>query len=279
MSEQRSAVIRIIIFVITYIQAAPMLFDKRFTQSRFKWSLLALGLCAFTVLAGGAVDVRFKGSLRAVHGGDVRGTQVLAPLMAQPGLLAVGPVAQLDGEITAVDGKLHVSKVTSGKQIQTNADAQVQAAFLVWAHVEQWTEPVALGKWAKDHADLEDVIEQAARRSGIDTSQPFPFKLIGTAEKLEYHVLAPVAAKAHSAAHGDGAHHAAAAADHKSQAVNLKISGQGATLVGFYSSKHEGVFTHRGSRAHLHVVDANGHTGHVDEISTPAGLRIAFALR
>jgi acetolactate decarboxylase len=138
----------------------------------------------------GAVAVQFKGSLRAVHGGDVRGTQLLAPLLAQPGLVAIGPMAQLDGEITAVDGKLYVSKV----------------------------------KAVKDHADLDNEIEQAARRTGVDTSQPFPFKLI-------------------------------AAADHKSHAMNLKLSGHESTLVGFYSSKHEGVFTHRGSRVHSHVID------------------------
>jgi acetolactate decarboxylase len=254
-----------------------MLSSKLFKPSRCAWSGLALGLCAFTALAAGAVAVQFKGSLRAVHGGDVRGTQVLAPLMAQPGLVAMGPVAQLDGEITAVDGKLYVSQVKAGGQLQTSADAQAQAAFLVWSHVAQWAEPIALGKAAKDHADLEDAIEQAARRAGIDTSQPFPFKLIGATDKLEYHVLAPVPAKAHGGGHGDGAHNAAAAADHKSQAVNLKLSGKEAALVGFYSSKHEGVFTHRGSRVHLHVVDANGHTGHVDEISAPVNMRIAFA--
>jgi acetolactate decarboxylase len=256
-----------------------MIFRTIFKTSRFAWSGLALGLCACAALTPGAVAVQFKGSLRAVHGGDARSTQVLAPLMSQPGLVAMGPVAQLDGEITAVDGKLYVSKVNGGKQIQTSADAQAQAAFLVWAHVTQWAEPVALGKGANDYAHLEVVIEQSARRAGVDTSQPFPFKLIGASEKLEYHVLAPMPAKAHGAGHGEGAHNAAAAADHKSQAVNLKISGQEATLVGFYSSKHEGVFTHRGSRAHLHVVDANGHTGHVDEISTPSGMRIAFAQR
>jgi acetolactate decarboxylase len=37
-------------------------------------------------------------------------------------------------------------------------------------------------------------------------------------------------------------------------------------IVGFYSSTHEGVFTHRGSQAHLHVLLPNGTSGHVDEL-------------
>jgi acetolactate decarboxylase len=247
------------------------------TTRRWSWTCLIFALCGVAAVAASDVVVQHKGSLRAVHGGDTQGMQLLAPLLARPGLVALGPMAQLDGEITAVDGKLWVSKVKGSKQLETSTDAQSAAAFLVWAHVTQWREPVALSRAAKDHGALEAVIEQAAREAGLDTSQAFPFKLVGVADQIDYHVLAPLPAKGHGGHSGHGA--PAASTDHKSQAVNLKLVGKEATLVGFYSNKHEGVFTHRGSRVHLHVVDADGHTGHVDEISAPAGMRIAFAQR
>jgi len=48
--------------------------------------------------------------------------------------------------------------------------------------------------------------------------------------------------------------------------LNLEATGKKATVVGFFSRNHEGVFTHSGSRAHLHVVLEKGDSGHVDEL-------------
>jgi len=99
-------------------------------------------------------------------------------------------------------------------------------------------------------------IEAKAREAGLDVEQPFPFLLKGNFDSVKYHVVRPPQG---------GAGHGGAAGPSDS-ALNAEATGTSATVVGFFSRNHEGVFTHRGSHAHLHVVLANGESGHVDEL-------------
>lgn len=93
--------------------------------------------------------------------------------------------------------------------------------------------------------------------------QPFPFKLEGVLDSVDYHILVPKTHGQAQAGHGHGA---------------KKISGRNsdAEIIGFFSKNHEGVFTHKGSFAHLHVVERNGQSGHVDEITVSEDVRISF---
>lgn len=50
-----------------------------------------------------------------------------------------------------------------------------------------------------------------------------------------------------------------------------------ATLVGFYSESDQGVFTHMGSKTHIHcALDEPLYTGHVDHVTIPAGTTLRF---
>jgi acetolactate decarboxylase len=218
----------------------------------------ALTIGAFSAAAwaaAAAYQVEWKGLLRDTHAGDVRGQVSLAELPRSPGLYAVGPAADLNGEVTVVDGRLHLARVEHGA-VRTSTDYQGQASFLVWATVPTWQDAVRLGTAASSQADLEKLVEAKARSAGIDPASPFPFLLRGTVKKVDYHVLTPAEAR--------GGH--AAAPGHGDSALNLKASGERVTIIGFYSKAHEGVFTHRGSYAHLHVLLPNGDSGHVDEL-------------
>ena len=57
----------------------------------------------------------------------------------------------------------------------------------------------------------------------------------------------------------------------------MKLERAPATLVGFYSRSDEGVFTHMGSKTHIHcVVDEPISAGHVDHVSIPTGTTVKF---
>lgn len=212
--------------------------------------------------ADATYGVQWQGALRAVHGGDTSGKAPLQPFAGKPNLYAVGPAAGLDGEVTVLAGIFHITRVRGG-EIKTDSDLSASASFLVWAEVAAWQPPMPLGVKTDNHAQLEKHIEALALKAGIDTRKPFPFRLEGTFNSVDYHVLTPPANPAAGAAHNDSA-------------KKIALKNAEVEVIGFYSKNHQGVFTHKGSHAHLHVVERNGHGGHVDEISAGAAVRISF---
>lgn len=204
--------------------------------------------------------VRWEGALRSVHGGDFSGKASLSQFSKKDGLYAVGPVAGLDGEITVIGGAFYISRVRDG-EIKTDSDPSTEAAFLVWAEVDRWKPSMPLGEDVRNHAHLEQLIEELAIEAGIDIKEPFPFLIEGIVESVEYHVLAPL--DQHREASG-----------HKESAENIEVRNVDARIVGFFSKKHQGVFTHRGSSAHLHIVEDSGKSGHVDKLAVGANARI-----
>ena len=208
-------------------------------------------------LAGAAAfQVAWKGALRDTHGGDTRANVRLADLPRSADLYALGPVAGLGGEITIVDGKLLVAEVEHGK-IRTSSDYSRGASFLVWATVPKWRAAVPAGALIGSQAELEKLIEAKAREAGLNVEQPFPFLLQGSFDNVKYHSVRPTQG---------GAGHGSAASPSDS-ALNAEAISKSATIVGFFSRHHEGVFTHGGSFAHLHVVLPTGDSGHVDELA------------
>jgi alpha-acetolactate decarboxylase len=215
--------------------------------------LVALAGCATTTPLPSQYGVEFKGSLKAVHYGDFTGRVPIAPFESTPGLYAVGPVADLDGEITIADGKVYLSKVISGRVASTSVSGE-RASFLVWAKVPNWQPATPLIHPASNHEALENLVEQMAVKAGLDTEQAFAFRMRGVVDGVTYHVLQPLPP-------------GAPAADHKTSSKVVKAKDQNAQIVGFFSKHHAGDFVHHGSKAHLHIILPDGTTGHVDEIS------------
>lgn len=231
----------------------------------FRYTLLGAVLPASLAFAA-SYAVQWQGSLQAVHGGDVSGKVPLQQFAGKKNLYAVGPAADLDGEVTAIDGQFHIARVRHG-EVTAEKNPSGLASFLVWSEVAAWRAPVALGA-AQNHAQLEARIEALAAAAGVDLSRPFPFRLEGKFDSIDYHVLVPRRAPPAGAGHG------AAKAAHGEGQRNIAARQADAVVVGFFSRQHEGVFTHRGSTAHMHVLEPNGRSGHVDELSAGSGVRV-----
>jgi len=189
------------------------------------------------------------GELRGLmHGGSGAGVVALADA-ERPGVIAVGAIAEMRGEVTILDGKVHTSRVDGAEVVSADDAGTVEAALLVVATVPAWRDL----RIDKDIAvaDLDASIEAALRGAGIDTTRAIPLVIEGEFPTLRWHVV-------------DGPHMHGAPSG-----VQRETPGQ-ATVVGFYSTAHEGVFTHMGQHTHLHAL-LPGATGHVDELAIAAG--------
>jgi acetolactate decarboxylase len=213
-------------------------------------------------------EVRTWGTLREVVHEGLVGEKVSLPDVVAPHVYAVGALAGLAGEIMALDGTAYVAQPGGDAALVSIPSQPMGATLLVAATVPAWRDAV-LPAAAANAAALDDAVEAAARAAGLDPAKPFPFLIVGDVD-ASWHVLrGPVDG------HAGGGHEA-----HMRNAVTGKVSGVRATLVGFFSLHHQGVFTHMGQRTHLHVITDDRKTmGHVDEIAVPAGVVLRLPAR
>jgi len=204
--------------------------------------------------------VRTWGTLReALRDGHTQARVDVADI-ASSGLVAVGAVAGLDGEISIIDGTCYVSRVRDGK-IQTDRSDQVKATILFAADVREW-KAVEITR-AVAPADFEAFVTKCAEDAGIDTAEPFPFLVDGELLTLKMHVLAgecPIRARM------QGVSMTSPPAHREFE----KVRGR---LVGIHASRGGGVITHHGSATHVHVVLTDGEvmTGHCEAVGIAVG--------
>lgn len=213
--------------------------------------------------------VHHKGRMHQVMMGELAGQVDLATPADLPHLYAVGPLENLNGEVTIWDGHPHLTQVNdAGVPVAVPDDEawKKSAIFLVWAQVELWSEhPVSAP--IGDMGGLRTQIERAAKEAGIDLEKSaFPVLVEGDAEALGFHVVR----KESDEDFGPEQHRRAMK---KFDRHDLPVR-----LVGFYSRMHGGVFTHRGEPLHLHAVmpsdDGSTISGHVESVSLQAGATI-----
>lgn len=184
------------------------------------------------------------------------------------GLVGVGAVQDLSGEITILDGQCTVSRVVDARVV-TEQTRDVAATMLFAGRVEAWVEVAVEHDVAP--ADVAAFVEAAARDQGIDCELAFPFVVVGEVTDLAVHVLAgqcPIRAR-RLGIEMDKApfrHHAARAKS---------------TLVGIFAKRGGGVITHHGSALHVHAIVEGDtpFTGHCDSVGIAKGARLRLPRR
>lgn len=174
----------------------------------------------------------------------------LSTIKGMKGLYALGPVEGLQGEITVLDGTPAITTLRDGKP--KVAEGWPKACFLVYAEVGQWkTEPIP--KEVETLGHLEPFVLGAAKKAGVDVEKPFPFLVTGTPTLVKYHVVWKT----------DGLPHTKEL--HQKAKLGFEVKGREVRMLGFYSDKHQGVFTHHDSNIHVHFRTTDGNdAGHVD---------------
>ena len=225
--------------------------------------LLALGPISIAASKPQSPEVQIRGSLRQVmHAGDLSAQISLAELKSSSHLYAIGAVADLKGEIVVFDSRPYVSSVAEGRLV-TDSSFDIEAALLVWSSVPSWHKVVVPESMDSDTQLAAFVATQAARL-GIDTAQPFPFRISGKIDELGWHVIDwPKEDSVHT-------HE-----KHESAGLHGILRNENVDIIGFYSNRHQGVITHMTSRIHLHVL-ARDHSlaAHVDLLKLGRGVAL-----
>jgi len=222
-----------------------------------KWisiALLAALLmgCESTQQEAEPSTVRIIGAMKNVMWkGLLRSSIDLDTITNKTGLYGLGPEVYLTGELLINDGKSYVSRVTSDSTMMVEQSFNVSAPFFVYANVNTWNE-VEVPSTVKTIEELEEFINQLTTTS----KRPFAFKLIGRVAQAKIHVQnLPKGTKVSSPAEA-----------HQGQ-VSYELTDQEVEVVGFFSTAHQGVFTHHDSFLHMHLITKDQRMmGHLDEV-------------
>ena len=223
-----------------------------------KSCFLAFFVILFSFRAS-AQEVLTSGKAKNVMMGiDLSATVALDTLLSKNHLYALGPVDDLQGEITVFDGDIYAAQVTNRRKrkIKLLEAEGIKAPFLVYAYVSEW-QTYSVAVVIQNLKDLERIVDSLGRIHGFSESDAFPFLLDGTFLEVEYHIIKR---NKREKEHNHEAHSKA-----KIHFSNCLIP---ANLIGFYSRNHEGVFTHKGQFIHVHFLPKDRRvTGHLDNLN------------
>jgi acetolactate decarboxylase len=211
---------------------------------------------------GAAPEVRVWGALRAVmHAGKTGPVVAIADVVPGPHTYALGALAELRGEVLVLDDHVYVGlPAGDGRvRIDDSGGRDEKAALLVAAGVARWT-PIPVGADVAPEA-LDDRVQELAAGAGLDTRRPFPFLVEGSLTSIEWHVL-------------DGSRLPASAThdERMAAAVRGSLPTAHGRALGFYSTRDAGVYTHMGTRTHVHVLlPSEGLMAHADRLGIAAG--------
>ncbi len=170
-------------------------------------------------------------------------------------MYGLGAAKSLDGEILVWDSQLFVSRIRDSAIITSNSN-DAEAALLVYANIAEW-EPFEIGLVLSVQG-LEDAISKLLTKT--NHLEPTAFLIHATVSELSGHIVTK---------------ESIGSKDHHSSGYTIDLKNQAIDLLGFYSTKHEGVFTHRGSKSHIHFkISGSDQVGHLDEISFSKPVKI-----
>lgn len=183
--------------------------------------------------------------------GELAGTIQLDSIAQMGNTYGIGPLEYLQGELLLLDGSVYVSKVQSDTTMEVFQDEQAKAPFFVYSQVQSW-EKVPMPDSIHNISQLEAFLLQQTAAF----QQAFAFKLRGNIQSAEIHIqnLAP------------GTKVSSPQEAHQGQ-VNYNLEAEAVDLLGFFSTQHQGVFTHHDTYVHLHLITTDRQQmGHLDAV-------------
>jgi len=199
-------------------------------------------------IAGAMKNVMWKGELAGIIQIDT--------IQDKKGLYGIGPESYLTGEIMIKDGLAFVSRVSADSSMYVEQKAEIDAPFFVYANVTEWTE-LDLPEEVIGIKDLEVFINQRTE----NYQRPFAFKLVGSVSSANIHVQN--LPKGITVSSPEEAHQGQ---------QNYQLDQQDVEIVGFFSTQHQGVFTHHDSYLHLHLITQDlQQMGHLDKVKFETG--------
>jgi acetolactate decarboxylase len=209
-------------------------------------------------------NVKIVGMMKNVMmKGELFATIDLDTIANKKHLYGMGPVEYLTGEITILDGKLYKSVVVSPAEMKVTSTGsfKVKAPFLGYTNVTSWNE-VKLPDTISTIQQLESFLDQTTATK----PRLFFFKVNAIVDSATIHVVnLPDGTK--ETPQGD-MHH---------QQTDFPITNQSVEILGFYSKNHQGIFTHRSTDVHMHLITADkSKMGHLDKMKIKKGTAMLY---
>lgn len=209
-------------------------------------------------------SVKVSGAMSNVmKKGQLQGTILLDTIQNKKNLYGLGPKEYLKGELLVIDGKSYVSSVKNDGSIGIEETFDVKAPFFVYTNTENWKE-YTLPKKIRTIKQLEEYIDSKTKKS----NRPFAFKLEGTFTKINFHIQnlpeGTIVKSPKDAHQGQG----------KYERENVD-----GTIVGFFSTEHQTVFTHHDTYIHIHFINSKRtEMGHIDDLILDGKTKIKLYL-
>lgn len=199
-------------------------------------------------LVGAMKNVMWKGQLF--------GTIDLDTISTKEHLYGLGPVEYLSGELLILDGKTYKSTVLTDSTMLVEENAQSKAPFFGYATIHNWSE-----QNLPDSIQTIPQLERFLKKITPTSESPFLFQLKGSIESAQIHVVnLPKGSKVSSPEEA-----------HKGQ-INYSLVQESVTILGFFSTEHQAIFTHHDTCLHLHLITSDKQKmGHLDAVSFEKG--------
>ena len=208
--------------------------------------------------------VTVTGAMRNVMWKGELGPVISLDSLRNKGSYGIGPLSGLRGEILLSNGIPYVSFIDEEGTPRVEKRPDATAPFLVRTSQVTWDQH-KLPNTEINHKYIEHYLNKLATKY----DEPFAFRILGNATAADIHVqnLAP------------GSIVSSPTEAHAGQ-VNLQVPPGAVEILGFYSRKHQGIFTHHDSNVHMHLITEDKKMmGHLDsfvgwdvELLLPAGL-------
>jgi hypothetical protein len=245
------------------------------------WTLFGLGVAALLIygftasrgpslrlaIPGAALEgtpgfIRTYGSIPELMDGDTGGKVSLSTVPSGPGVVAVGSLSELRGEIVILRGERWLARVDAAGRVvvERGPSSGESAAFLALADVPRWKEqsfdaPVPFERLATE-------LERRAREVGLDLTRPFPLLIEGTLSAVELNVVNGPALGSERIS----------ASRLRDTAVKTSLPRAEGSIVGFFAASGGQRLVHAGQRLHLHVVlPSEQRVGHLDSAQLEPG--------
>ena len=215
--------------------------------------LLGFTLSAFAQESDDTVHVHGR-LMDIMHQGKIDTVVSLDSYADTKHLYGLGAVSKLDGEILVLDSKVYVSRERDGQTVVT-VEPEVDATLFVASEVKKWRK-VKIPSTVQSSEELDTFIQAQVKKYNLPADGPLPFQITGTFDTLGWHVIHwPI---------GDTEH---THEKHVTSGAHGTKNGVDGTIVGFYSTKHTGVFTHHTTNLHMHFLQSDKQLmGHVDAV-------------
>jgi acetolactate decarboxylase len=201
-------------------------------------------------------NVQAVGAMRqTMWQGHLAGKIDVDTLTMTPNIYGLGPKAFLTGELLILNSKTFLSTVNN-KTMIVEETKKVEAPFFVYTQVKNWVAS-PLPDTVVTLKDLEIYLDSLTQNK----PRPFAFRLVGAVEMAKIHIVdVPNGATIKSP---DDAHK-----HNKVYSVRNEI----AEILGFFSTEHQGVFTHHDTFLHLHLItEDHQKMGHLDDLQVKKG--------